>query len=73
MDKLSEQLKADHVSGDSGQALEGYWQIAKSLEDKVKSLQDDLNKADELHFEECAELQKKIVMLKRELLIKNRN
>ena len=46
------------------------------LEQKVtkgKGLQDALNLADELHFDECADLKTTIAELKRELLIKNRN
>ena len=41
------------------------------LEQKVakgKGLQDDLNLADELHFDECVEFEVKIAELKRELL-----
>lgn len=33
--KLSEQLKQDHDCGDFGQALEGYAERAKKLEDLV--------------------------------------
>lgn len=39
--KLSEQLQTDHNSGDFGEALEGYADKAKQLEDALQSVFDD--------------------------------
>ena len=43
--KLSEQLKQDYECGDFGEGLEGYWEQAKELEDRIIDLSIKLNRA----------------------------
>lgn len=38
MNKLSDQLRIDHGCGDFGNALEGYAEKAKALEDEIEIL-----------------------------------
>jgi len=41
-EKLSVQLKQAHDCGDSGRALEGYWEMAKALEDEITELKAEI-------------------------------
>ena len=46
--KLSEQLKQDHECGDFGKAIEGYSEIAKSIENRAIDLERKLEQAIDL-------------------------